>query len=148
MPGVLGQGKREIMEHFKGFIEDYNTATLPHIKYYDLERWEMGEYQRKQLEQSRKIMNSSELIPDTFNDEEERRKEVKRQKLMKEQQELLLAKSRLSSDSSYRESMRKQDELRLQLQQAHKQGDRQTVERLERLLAPEQSTAKVKHPWA
>ena len=28
------------MEYFKEFMEDYNTATLPHPKYYDFETWE------------------------------------------------------------------------------------------------------------
>ncbi|OZJ06867.1 hypothetical protein BZG36_00210 [Bifiguratus adelaidae] len=27
-------------ELFQGFIEDYNTATMPHEKYYNLEKWE------------------------------------------------------------------------------------------------------------
>ena len=44
MPGIIGQGKREIMEHFKEFCEDYNTATMPNTKYYNLERWEMEQY--------------------------------------------------------------------------------------------------------
>ena len=25
--------------YFEDFMEDYNTATLPHIKYYDLDKW-------------------------------------------------------------------------------------------------------------
>lgn len=28
-------------------MEDYNTATLPHEKYIDLEKWEMAEYNRE-----------------------------------------------------------------------------------------------------
>jgi hypothetical protein len=32
MPGVMGQSKREVMECFRGFMEDYNTATMPHLK--------------------------------------------------------------------------------------------------------------------
>ncbi|KAJ1917340.1 hypothetical protein IWQ60_007810 [Tieghemiomyces parasiticus] len=27
-------------KHFKGFMEDYNTATMPHKKYYDMAKWE------------------------------------------------------------------------------------------------------------
>jgi hypothetical protein len=36
------------MTYFKDFMEDYNTATMPHEKYYNYERWEMEEYRRKQ----------------------------------------------------------------------------------------------------
>jgi hypothetical protein len=28
--------------------QDYNTATFPHKKYYDVEKYEMDEYKRKQ----------------------------------------------------------------------------------------------------
>ena len=39
---------------FKDFIEDYNTATMPHDKYYNLEAWEMKEYRRVQIEKANK----------------------------------------------------------------------------------------------
>ena len=39
---------------FKDFIEDYNTATMPHDKYYNLEAWEMKEYRRVQTEKANK----------------------------------------------------------------------------------------------
>lgn len=42
----------QIMQHFKSFIEDYNTATMPHEKYYNYERWEMMEYERRRREES------------------------------------------------------------------------------------------------
>ena len=31
-PGIMGQGRVEVMKAFKDFIEDYNTATMPHEK--------------------------------------------------------------------------------------------------------------------
>ena len=37
------------MTYFKDFIEDYNTATMPHEKYYNFEAWEMNEYRKAQL---------------------------------------------------------------------------------------------------
>lgn len=42
---------------FKDFIEDYNTATMPHDKYYNLEAWEMNEYRRLQMEKANKTGN-------------------------------------------------------------------------------------------
>ena len=39
---------------FKDYIEDYNTATMPHDKYYNLEAWEMKEYRRVQTEKANK----------------------------------------------------------------------------------------------
>ena len=38
------------MEYFKEYAEDYNTATMPHIKYYDYNKLEMEEYARKKRE--------------------------------------------------------------------------------------------------
>ncbi|KAL6617378.1 hypothetical protein LY90DRAFT_395319 [Neocallimastix californiae] len=32
-----------IKQYFAEYMEDYNTATLPHIKYYNLEKYEMEE---------------------------------------------------------------------------------------------------------
>jgi len=38
--------KWELQNYFKEYAEDYNTATLPHIKYYDYDKWEMDEYNK------------------------------------------------------------------------------------------------------
>ncbi len=37
--------KWELQNYITEYMEDYNTATLPHIKYYNYDKWEMGEYQ-------------------------------------------------------------------------------------------------------
>lgn len=127
------------------FIEDYNTATMPHEKYYNYEQWEMAEYRRKQDKAARK----SSVVQETFNDEEERKKELMaaRAKAEKEQFNNLLGK--MASDKDQREAMRRQDLLKVELQMAYKQGDMTTVRRLEKLLAPEEETGGgVKHPWA
>lgn len=34
-------------EYFREYMEDFNTATLPHEKYVNLEKWEIAEYNRK-----------------------------------------------------------------------------------------------------
>jgi hypothetical protein len=51
--------------YFKDYMEDYNTATMPHKKYYDLEKWEMAEYAKKQ----RAAMKNADRRQG-FNDEE------------------------------------------------------------------------------
>ncbi|KAJ1486037.1 hypothetical protein T484DRAFT_1791346 [Baffinella frigidus] len=43
--GCLPQRAREDL--WGTFVEDFNTATLPHEKYYDLSKWEQGESKRK-----------------------------------------------------------------------------------------------------
>ncbi|RKP12649.1 hypothetical protein BJ684DRAFT_11201, partial [Piptocephalis cylindrospora] len=39
-------------QHFRAFMEDYNTATLPHEKYYNLEAWEERERLRPSADRS------------------------------------------------------------------------------------------------
>lgn len=34
-------------------MEDYNTATMPHEKYYNYERWEMADYQARKAMESK-----------------------------------------------------------------------------------------------
>lgn len=34
----------DIMGYFRDYMEDYNTATLPHTKYYDIEKYEKKKY--------------------------------------------------------------------------------------------------------
>ena len=56
------------MLHFKSFIEDYNTATMPHDKFYNYEAWEMAEYERKKRNDHLKAMQDAEdddFVPGT-----------------------------------------------------------------------------------
>ena len=40
--------RREEKEQFREFMEDFNTATLPHDKYYDLEAWARKEREARE----------------------------------------------------------------------------------------------------
>ena len=146
------------MEYFKCFIEDFNTATMPHIKYYHLESWEMGEYNKQKaskVQSSKKkrsygddidVVDNKEYI---FNDEEIRRKELKQLREEEAKKEFQTVISRLSSDKEKQQGLRLQDSLRSKLQLAYKMGNREEVTRLEALLAPEKDVSvSIKHPWA
>jgi len=39
--------KRDQLMWFKSYVEDYNTATMPHEKFYNIASYEMMEYQRQ-----------------------------------------------------------------------------------------------------
>jgi hypothetical protein len=63
-PEILGQGKREVMKWFKAYVEDFNTATLPHEKYYNFDAWEMKEYhQQKRKTAQHVILAASSYEP-------------------------------------------------------------------------------------
>mmetsp|Transcript_14717 Transcript_14717/g.22199 ORF Transcript_14717/g.22199 Transcript_14717/m.22199 type:complete len:283 (+) Transcript_14717:131-979(+) len=145
MPGILGQSRREVMEYFKCYMEDYNTATMPHEKYYNYEKWEMAEYQKKQEKKRKK---SSKQVQEVFDDEADRQREARERKERDEKREFAETLSKIAQDREMREGMRRQGELKAELQLAYRQGDMATVKRIEKMLAPESEGPAVKHPWA
>lgn len=132
------------MVYFKDFAEDYNTATMPHTKYYHYEKWETEEYQRKLKGGS----SSNAAVPSHFNDEDILKAERKRLKEEEERQQFLMLRQRMSSDKNLQEDMKRQQQLTHELQQAFKRGDVATVKRLEKLLTPDEMKGVIKHPWA
>jgi len=83
-----------------------------------------------------------------LNDEVDRKAEIKRLREKAELEQFELTKSRMLGNKDKREDMRHQDVLRAELKLAYKQGDTERVQRLERVLAPDEITGTVKHPWA
>lgn len=127
---------------------------MPHPKYYNYEKWEFEEYQRKQQQQQQQQQHGHHGggADDVFDDERTRSMEMRSARDRRAQEEFRSVVHKMSADRELRESMRRQEELRLQLTQAHKIGDVSTVKRLERLLAPDaddgDAHATAKHPWA
>jgi hypothetical protein len=149
MPGITGQSRGEVMEWFRTFMEDYNTATMPHEKYYNLEAWEMRDYRERQEEERRQRkrrldgddeddVRDAERASFAFNDEQLVREERKREKEREERRQFEEMKAKIARDNVKREEMRGQEILRNELQVAYRQGDRETVKRLEKRLAPEE----------
>mmetsp|Transcript_5111 Transcript_5111/g.8367 ORF Transcript_5111/g.8367 Transcript_5111/m.8367 type:complete len:287 (-) Transcript_5111:1018-1878(-) len=149
LPGLFGQGKAEIAEYFRTFVEDYNTATMPSEKYYDIARWEMQEYQNAQKKKARKRIDEGD-VPVVFDDEAAVAQERRLARARREQKEFKETLSKMSTDKGRVQDMRRQSELQGELQQAYKRGDMVTVRRLEKLLTPDEEPVGggVKHPWA
>jgi len=66
-PETIPQTKMK--EHFVGFMEDYNTVTMPHEKFYNLDKWEerqrairMGEPLPEAKPGSVNLMNDEEQL--------------------------------------------------------------------------------------
>lgn len=66
-PEAIPQSKMK--EHFVGFMEDYNTVTMPHEKFYNLNKWEerqrairMGEPLPEEKKGSVNLMNDEEEL--------------------------------------------------------------------------------------
>ncbi|KAG0019074.1 hypothetical protein BGZ80_006331 [Entomortierella chlamydospora] len=59
----------KMKDHFIGFMEDYNTVTMPHEKFYNLTKWEdrqrairMGEPLPESTQGSVNLMNDEEML--------------------------------------------------------------------------------------
>jgi hypothetical protein len=139
------------MTHFKDYIEDYNTATMPHIKYYDLEKWEMDEYRKstaRNLSSAAQDDNDDYGHALSFNDEAAKQVEMKRLRAQAELDQFHAVKDRMASNKDQREDMRHQSVLRAELSQAYRQGDLEKVRKIEKKLKPDSNVEYVKHPWA
>jgi hypothetical protein len=78
--GIMGQGRAEVMKYFRDFMEDYNTATMAHEKYYNYDKWEVADYQRRKQADSHGKGGAGEGKYDAFDDERNRTAEIKRKK--------------------------------------------------------------------
>ena len=101
------------------YREDFNTATLPHKKYYNYDQWELEEYQKRGANGG-------------VDAEDEARLERQRTKAEAERA-LLLA----TMNSGKIQDMRRQAELRTQMQAAFKMGDMETYQKIKDKLEAE-----------
>ncbi|ETV95233.1 hypothetical protein H310_11141 [Aphanomyces invadans] len=117
--------KWEAMELFKEYMEDYNTATLPHEKYYDVEKYEMRQHRKKEGKRKGGATNAHD-------DEEAMRRERLRQRVEEENKDFSLIMQTMSKEKI--ENMRYQEKLRTQMQLHYKSGNVTEARRLEALL--------------
>jgi len=133
--------KRELMNYFKEYCEDYNTATLPHEKYYNYEKWEMEEYNKKKLSSASNISKTDEMR----HWEEMARKKEEKRRLEEE-------RIRQSMNKEKIEQMKRQQLLKHELELAYKTGDEVKRRKLQKQLEPDDARAKViggaAHPWS
>lgn len=118
--------KWELQNYFKEYMEDFNTATLPHIKYYDYDKWEMEEYQKnkeKAASASKSVAQRDEFLH--MQSLQEKAKE-------KRQKELDLVRNMMSKEK--REEMKLKAKLQSEMAHAYKTGDQETYLRLKNRL--------------
>lgn len=120
----------ELVEYFAEFAEDFNTATMPHKKYYDYDAWEMQEYQNAKVAAMQKGSKSA-----AFADEFQHAESMKQQATVKQQQAKDLLLSTMSREKVL--SMKRQKDLQAQMQVAYKTGNMGEYDRLKKKLEPE-----------
>ena len=126
--------RRHERELFSDFMEDYNTATMPSEKYYDVEKWERQRAEKRRRKLAARGRSDAEAKAG-MRDEDIRREELARQRESEKRQELLRELAGMSREKA--SAMRDQERLRAQMQTAWKRGDTREAERIKRLLDPE-----------
>ncbi|KAL8451171.1 hypothetical protein Emag_002845 [Eimeria magna] len=116
---------------FSDFVEDFNTATMPHRKYYNLELWEAEERMR----QAEAAMGKKEKTD--FNDEAQRRKEI--QMLREQRRQLATAQElqMLRQDREKLNDMREQRLMASKVETLYKLGRNAEAEALAERLKPD-----------
>ena len=122
--------KYEEKELFRTYIEDYNTGTLPHRKYYDL-----AVYERQKAAKTAE-KSTGGLEPMLFDDEAQRRREILQER-QKQQHERLQAAYEELKTTDKAEAMRQQDMLRAKMSLAYRTGDQKEAQRLAEKLKPD-----------
>jgi len=128
VPEGSSVAKWEMTEYFKEYVEDFNTATLPHQKYYDYGKWEMEEYNKKKGEaQSKKGPISDEFL---------HVEEMRRDAMEKKRTEMKLVISTMNHGKV--KEMKRQAELKAELENAYRVGDQTKVKQIKRRLEPDE----------
>lgn len=126
----------EEAELWKTFVEDFNTATLPSEKYYDLAAWQA----REDAKRKKGKKGGDEAPISAADDEAARRAEAKRRREEEAAERLKEAYNALKySDAGKKEDMKRQELLKIELQVAARTGDTEKVARLQKLLAPDKT---------
>ena len=117
-------GPRDLKEHFSSFMEDYNTATMPSEKYYNMGVWYAKEQERMTREgAAASASNATQFERTSFDDEQELRAELARERAKRSAATSMLMAKAMHGESSLVEDMRAQEAKKMQMQNAYKTGD-------------------------
>mmetsp|Transcript_6088 Transcript_6088/g.8776 ORF Transcript_6088/g.8776 Transcript_6088/m.8776 type:complete len:313 (-) Transcript_6088:121-1059(-) len=143
IPSFTGP-KWELMNYFREFAEDYNTATLPHEKFYNYEKWEIEDYERKKAEAA-----AAGGATGAKSDEWRHMEEMKKKQEEKRKEELDRIRGSMNQDKVA--EMKRQQLMKHEMAMAFKTGDQEKVKRLQKRLEPEdvrKAAGGGAHPWA
>ena len=127
VPQGSNLAKWESNDYFKEFAEDFNTATLPHMKYYDYDQWELAEYNKQK--------NDAESKVGAISDEFKHREKMRHLAQEKQRKELEQVRSNMNTAKVL--EMKKQANLKSELINAYKIGDQEKRKQLQRRLEPD-----------
>ena len=130
-------GQRELKEYFSSFCEDYNTATMPSEKYYNLHKWYVQEQQRKAKQaQAAQGDEGGGFERTSFDDEADRRRDQQRQRTARADETSKLMARAMREGEGLVQDMREQEALKLKMRAAYHTGDVNSARELINKLDP------------
>eukprot|EP00798_Chlamydomonas_sp_ICE-L_P013139 gene13140-3462_t len=118
-------------ELFKYVMEDFNTGTMPHRKYYNLEV-----YQREKEARAAKKGRTGPVKKTAIDDEADMRRQKAADIASEKEARLMEAYQELKYSDKAKE-MKEQELLRLQMQHAYQIGDKEKAAKIQARLAPD-----------
>ncbi|KAL7584696.1 hypothetical protein Lser_V15G45314 [Lactuca serriola] len=122
----------EEKQMFKQFMEDHNTATFPHKKYYSLDAYHRRKIEKAIKKGSTKATKSERVV---FDDEEQRRLELQRER--EKQKEAEVEALKRSMQSGMAQAMKEQAILREEMNYLFKIGNVEAASAIQRRLDPD-----------
>ena len=125
--------QRELKEHFTSYVEDFNTATMPDEKYYNLRTWYVKEQARIAKEGTKAKTTHFERT--SFDDEGDRMREIRRGQALKSESVAKVMSLNMTADVGLAADMREQQELaqtmRNKMQTGDTEGARELIKKLD-----------------
>lgn len=130
-------GQMQMKDLFKEYIEDYNTATMPSKKYYNLNQWDQLQTNKR----SKKIRgddmtDAQRAALASFDDERARREEIKHLQAKKQEAQINDEVRKMRQDRSKVDDMKHQTLLRTQMDVLNKSGHMKEASKIAERLAP------------
>ncbi|XP_057539223.1 vicilin-like seed storage protein At2g18540 [Amaranthus tricolor] len=117
---------------FKEYMEDYNTATFPSKKYYDLDAYHSRKVEKEMKKGFKKVVKSERTV---FNDEEQRRQELMQAREKQKEQEVEALKCAMKSGMA--QAMKEQALLKEEMTYLFKIGNIEAATAIQKKLDPD-----------
>jgi hypothetical protein len=132
----------ERLELFLEYAEDYNTGTLPHEKFYDMDAFDAkaAADRGKGSGGASSSSSSSSGAFSLLDDAERRRADAAEAARRREAETIAFLRANMGADQVA--AMKRQAELQQKMQYAFRAGDVREAERIKKLLEPEDMRGK------
>ncbi|KMS97972.1 hypothetical protein BVRB_4g096910 [Beta vulgaris subsp. vulgaris] len=117
---------------FKEYMEDYNTATFPSKKYYDLDAYHRHQLEKEMKKGFKKVGETERTV---FNDEEQRRQEMMQVREKQKEQEVEALKDAMKSGMA--QAMIEQARLKEEMTYLFKIGNHEAAAAIQKKLDPD-----------